>query len=589
MRATLFVSALLGAWLALGASALAYTNGDIMASTGQGIVKEFTPNGTLVRTLDTGTGASNTTGSSFDAAGNFYVTNFSSESVTKFDASGSLVGPFGSGYNADPESITFDSKSNAYVGQADGSGNILKFDPSGNLLASFAPAREGRGTDWVALAADDCTLFYTSEGRAIKRFNVCTNLQLPDFAANLPGSRAYQIRLLPRGGALVADTSAVLRLDASGNVAQTYQTSGENEFFAAEASPDGSAFWGGDLQTGDVVEFDLVSGKVTHQFNTAPGTQLAGLTVVGTASAAYVALGDSVSAGYGLGHDDNPSAYPGRLTSGSAWPAQHGYATDNLSISGASSADVLSKEMPKMPPNPKLVTLTVGADDINFGGCARAFFTGQQNPCFGSTFKKSLGTLDTHLRQIYGQLSGAQIYQTEYYNPMPPAPTGNQSACVIFQAYADYQLFQNGGAATVILNPGTARQIAAEDQSSAYTFGAYVIGKLNTTIANAAKGFSNVHVVHVNFSGHDLCAGSNSWVFGPSAHLHTNRGVNYDNDMPYACPHPPATDPKINASGNTYGVRWTFSGGGNCLPHPTYSGQQALADLVSAQMASHQP
>ena len=42
--------------------------------------------------------------------------------------------------------------------------------------------------------------------RSVKRFNVCTDTQLSDFATGLPGPAAFALRLLPDGGALVADT-----------------------------------------------------------------------------------------------------------------------------------------------------------------------------------------------------------------------------------------------------------------------------------------------------------------------------------------------------------------------------------------------
>ena len=53
--------------------------------------------------------------------------------VARYSSSASYLGAFGSGYNCDPSSVTFDHQGNMYVGQADCAGSILKFDPSGNL------------------------------------------------------------------------------------------------------------------------------------------------------------------------------------------------------------------------------------------------------------------------------------------------------------------------------------------------------------------------------------------------------------------------------------------------------------------------
>src|SRR5207247_2881992 len=128
----------------------------------------------------------------------------------KFGNCGNFLGLFGSGYNSHPESILFDASGNIYIGQADGLKKILKFNPAGTLLDSFTPTTGPRGTDWIELAADQCTMFYSSEGTIIRRYNVCTHSQLPDFAT-LPHGLSYALRLLPTGGMLVADTSEVLR------------------------------------------------------------------------------------------------------------------------------------------------------------------------------------------------------------------------------------------------------------------------------------------------------------------------------------------------------------------------------------------
>jgi hypothetical protein len=275
------VVSLIGSLFLASAASAAFTPGNILASVGDGLVKEFTPEGELVTTYDTGTG-SITTGTTFDSSGNLFVTDFDGNAVSKFNSAGELQGSFGSGYNADPESIVIDSSGNIYVGQADGAHHVLKFDKDGNLLAEYSPETETRGTDWLALASDDCTLYYTSEGRSIKRFNVCTGEQLPDFVDNLPGPEAYQLRFLPDGGVLVADASAILRLDREGNIIQTYTTPAGQEWFNVQFAPGASTFWAGDIATGNVAEFDLNTGFVFEEFSSEPAQELAGLSVVGS-------------------------------------------------------------------------------------------------------------------------------------------------------------------------------------------------------------------------------------------------------------------------------------------------------------------
>src|SRR5579863_4220669 len=144
-------------------------NDTVMVGTGSGLVTEYTQAGVFITQIDTGTGSFEETGSIFDASGNFFVTDFTANNVTKFDPSGTLIGSFGSGYDTDPESITFDAAGNFYVGQADTTHHLLKFSPAGALLATFAPAVESRGTDWSEIAADNCTLYYTSEGTHVLR------------------------------------------------------------------------------------------------------------------------------------------------------------------------------------------------------------------------------------------------------------------------------------------------------------------------------------------------------------------------------------------------------------------------------------
>src|SRR6266508_3794918 len=238
---TTWLAALAAALLLLTAGptqsshATTFQEGDVFVGTGNGTVQWRHPDGTLHATLTTLPSVQNT-GMAFDTLGNLYVTNFDGNNISILNTMGVLTGSFGSGYNTHPESILF-ADGNAYVGQADGTEDIPKFDSAGNLIDSFDVATSDRGSDWIDLAADQCTMFYTSEGTEVKRYDVCMDIQLADFAppGTLPGTHAYALRLLlagQGGGLLVADTQAIHRLDAGGNIVQTYDAAGENCWFA---------------------------------------------------------------------------------------------------------------------------------------------------------------------------------------------------------------------------------------------------------------------------------------------------------------------------------------------------------------------
>src|SRR5271169_6055766 len=111
----LSTTALIAAWgVSERANAAAcstpYVKGDVFASIDSSTVDAFTPTGSLVCSLNDGSGTTFTTGSGFDAAGNFYVTNFGAGNVSKFNNSGGgLVTAFMTSNNT-PESVDNQSK-----------------------------------------------------------------------------------------------------------------------------------------------------------------------------------------------------------------------------------------------------------------------------------------------------------------------------------------------------------------------------------------------------------------------------------------------------------------------------------------------
>jgi WD40 repeat protein len=283
---TLFAGLALAAGVPAVAHALPFAIGDVFASTGNGTVTVFDPvTGAVKQVLSTGLNEFYTTGGMFDAAGNFYVTTFNGNHIAKWDNNGNLVSAtFMTGCNSDCESITRGTGGIAFVGQADGTRDILAYDiATGTFITSFDPTTGPRGTDWVDLAADQKTIYYTSEGGTIRRFDISTNTQLSDFNAIAAGDEMYALRILADGGVLVAATDNVLRYNAAGVLVQTYTFAHSGTLFGLNLDPDGTTFWTGDLG-GDnkVFRINIATGAVINSFATnPPNGQLAGLAIFG--------------------------------------------------------------------------------------------------------------------------------------------------------------------------------------------------------------------------------------------------------------------------------------------------------------------
>jgi hypothetical protein len=277
-----------------------YQLGEVFVSGANGLVYVFKPDGTLLGALSTGQPTS--TGMAFDQSGNLYVTTFTGLFSTppvgavEFDQNAKLKGPFGNfpasvDQTALPESILFNQAGDAFVGAATpnnvcpgaASGPVpaFEFGPTGSLLNTFTVTGQCRGTDWVELLTDQKTLLYTSEGTSVFSFNTTANTQNPDFADELPGRSAYAFRGLANGNLLVADTSAVVQLNSSGQQIQTYTPSSPvGVLFALNLDPDGTSFWTADLLTGNVFKFDIASGNQLAFF-TSPSGEAGGLAVFG--------------------------------------------------------------------------------------------------------------------------------------------------------------------------------------------------------------------------------------------------------------------------------------------------------------------
>lgn len=252
--------------------------GDVFAGVGNGQYKVYSNDGTFKETIDNGLGGNltETTGCAFNLTRDkLYTTDFDLTKVVVFaDAHPhtvlQVIDPALTG-NYKPESIVFARNGDFYVGFGGWPGNpdIVRYNAAGVFQQAYNVELDRRGTDWLELASDQHTMFYTSEGRRVLRYDVAgAGQQLPDFATlpNTYGDYAFALRLLPpgdgSGGLLVAQTSDIKRLDGSGNVVQTYDAPGEDFWFALNLDPNGTSFWSGGYNSYNLYRFNIATGAV---------------------------------------------------------------------------------------------------------------------------------------------------------------------------------------------------------------------------------------------------------------------------------------------------------------------------------------
>ncbi len=255
------------------AQAITFQKGDVFAAVASGNIQHYDKNLNLLQTLNIGAGGF-TTGMAFDAAGNLFATGFSAGTVAKFDNNGTLLGNFATGL-ATPESVVVDKAGDIYIGTV-GSG-INKFAPNGTALGNVINTR----VDFFDLSADQSTFVYGQEGNVVRTVsNGLPGTPGSDFASGL--SQAFAMRFLSDGGLLVADGNNVKRFNAAGTLTQTYDTTGEDSWFALNLDPDGTSFWSGDFNTANFYKIDLATGGILDSKNTGTGTYtLFGLAIFG--------------------------------------------------------------------------------------------------------------------------------------------------------------------------------------------------------------------------------------------------------------------------------------------------------------------
>lgn len=282
------------------ADGVPFSPGDIFAGTGNGTIlhydKKFTLQDTLVTTL-----GNEQTGMAFDKNLNLYAVNFQGGAISKFLSSGQLLSSkfVINDPNSNNESIVFDKEGNFYVGQAEGTRDILKRDANGAFLARYSGVAD-RGTDWIELSADQKTIYYTGDGKTVRRIDVKSGKQLPDFAT-LPGPNAYGLHFLPNGNLLVADGDRLVQLNKSGAVVKTYQPPGASAIYSLALGTGGTTFLTADNATGHIYRYNVATGAMLEDIATGAG-EIAGLAVAGGFAAGVFGVeGRSVPSGPSAG------------------------------------------------------------------------------------------------------------------------------------------------------------------------------------------------------------------------------------------------------------------------------------------------
>ncbi len=271
-------AAAIGVALAVGephaAKLRSFTKGDVIVSFQDGSVQWHRADGSLYSTLN-GTVPGEAEGMRFDAAGNLYVSHWCvngdctiGNTIEEFETHGRSLGAVGSGYNCNPHAIDFDSAGHLFVGQADCTADVLKFT-LGQPPTAYSVAQENRGSFWIDLAPDNCTIFYTSWGADILRYNTCTRTQLPHFnAMPLPGGETHGLAILSDGGVLVSSGAVVSRLNATGIVVQSYSIASEPQYWAGLDLVGDGTFWAVNYYTSNLHRFNLSTGALTQSFGT---------------------------------------------------------------------------------------------------------------------------------------------------------------------------------------------------------------------------------------------------------------------------------------------------------------------------------
>ena len=256
-----------------------FAQGQVFAGAAGGMIFVYSPTGTLVQVLGSGNIGGNIGGIAFDSNGNLYAANptailaNNTGTVERFGSDGSGpttfgTGPFGNGYESNPQSVVVSPTGEVYVAQAADRQSLLKFPAAGGPASQeFFPPDDTGPMQWIELLDDNSTMLYTTAGTIVKSFDVLDNIYHPDFAMNLPGPAAFSLREAADKTVFVADGDRIVRLSQGGTVINTYRA-GTGVYHSVNLDPDGVSFWTLEDVNGTMFRINMNTGAIITQFST---------------------------------------------------------------------------------------------------------------------------------------------------------------------------------------------------------------------------------------------------------------------------------------------------------------------------------
>ncbi|XVU25973.1 SGNH/GDSL hydrolase family protein [Actinoplanes sp. CA-054009] len=210
-----------------------------------------------------------------------------------------------------------------------------------------------------------------------------------------------------------------------------------------------------------------------------------------TPGKSYVALGDSYAAGVGAAPYTDPTCLRGAGGYPPLLAAQLGATTFNYdACSGATTADVLTNQLGDLNRHTRLVTVTVGGNDLGFSSGLATCLTGTDADCAAVVDQAEKFTADT----LPGRLDAV------YRAIKQRAP----HATIVATGYAHFfETTTDCATVPASLTKRTALNGAVD----------VLDAKIRQRAARAGVRFADVRPA---FAGHGLC-GADPWLGGPAA------------------------------------------------------------------------